>query len=514
MNSHPRTALKMSERLAGRYEIVKQLGHLGATYLAIDHHSPSLARCVIRELRQTHPKLLKRFRREAMTLEQLGRHPQIPQLFAYFSQEERFYLAEEFIEGHALSHELVPGKCLSEGYVTRLLEAVLGVLAHVHRQNVAHGNITPESLIRRRSDGQIFLIGFGQVKMLSTLEVEPSGRIVSCQPASRYAASKQFRPQPSDDLYALGLIALEALAGMNCRDLEQLERKRYAGGASPQEDHAQISPTLTRFIDQLITDLPGQRYPSAEAALAALTGIVSRRQTAEDSRLPTVMVTPGQAQPLLAGPSASPAASLPDLFWLKAVAGILISLTFLGLGFHAWQWGEYRVSRLQQNWQSWRSRPQPYPETSPRQLTSLLEDGSIQLRPAAATAFWAMVAAARADGVNLYPLAGYQSRAEQREQLYDSPTPPTTEAKRRLRLSDYQTGYAIAIGDYDAAKTTDRHPSFAQTRAFRWLAQHGADYGFEPSFESATGTPIEPWHWRYVGDLDSQALFKPTSNPE
>jgi CHASE2 domain-containing sensor protein len=94
--------------LAQRYKIVKVLGSGGfsETYIAEDTQRPGNPQCVLKQLKpaSTKPEALQLARRlfhsEAQTLEKLGTHDQIPQLLAYFEEDEEFYLVQEQIIGH------------------------------------------------------------------------------------------------------------------------------------------------------------------------------------------------------------------------------------------------------------------------------------------------------------------------------------------------------------------------------------------------------------------------------
>src|SRR4028119_2417576 len=134
----------METILAGHYQIVRHLGGggFGQTFLAKDTHLPGNPLCVVKQLKprvsdpatwQTAKRL---FEREAQTLYRLGNYDQIPRLFAHFEQDEEFYLVQEFIEGHSLDQELIPGKQLSEVSVTALLQDILQVLARSEERRV------------------------------------------------------------------------------------------------------------------------------------------------------------------------------------------------------------------------------------------------------------------------------------------------------------------------------------------------------------------------------------------
>ncbi len=160
--------------IRGRYRIEKRLrqGGYGMTYLAVDMDLPSFPQCVVKQLSlqsNNHNILLKvrkMFANEAKVLEKLGeKHDKIPKLLGYFEEEnEEFYLVQEFIDGHDLSHEITSGNHLSENQVIAMLQDILTTLEFVHQQNVIHRDIKPSNLIRRKSDGKIVMIDFGAVK--------------------------------------------------------------------------------------------------------------------------------------------------------------------------------------------------------------------------------------------------------------------------------------------------------------------------------------------------------------
>jgi D-alanyl-D-alanine carboxypeptidase len=128
------------------------------------------------------------------------------------------------------------------------------------------------------------------------------------------------------------------------------------------------------------------------------------------------------------------------------------------------------------------------------------------LRNEAATALERMVNAAAVDGVRLRLLSGYRSYATQR-QLYNNyvATYGRAEADRfsaRPGHSEHQSGLTLDIGDTDAPQC-DIEACFATTSGGRWVAAHGAEFGYIIRYttakESITGYMAEPWHIRYLG---------------
>ena len=119
-----------------RYQVIRVLaqGGFGETYIAQDTRRPGNPICVVKHLKgaNSDPKVFetakRMFQSEAETLEKLGNHDQIPRLLAYFDENKEFYLVQEFIEGHPLSEELIPGQRWSESEVMGMLREVLKIL--------------------------------------------------------------------------------------------------------------------------------------------------------------------------------------------------------------------------------------------------------------------------------------------------------------------------------------------------------------------------------------------------
>lgn len=260
--------------LAGRYEIIRELGKgsFALTYLAKDHHIPSQPLCVVKQLHSIHKNnnsVLKLFEKEAIVLEKLGKHPQIPTLLAYFGQNDNFYISQEYIPGNDLSTEISHGKRWSEDHVIQLLKEVLEILVfvHTHDEGVIHRDIKPKNLMRRQPDGKIFLIDFGSVKELGSIILNPQGgSTVAGSPG--FMPSEQFNGKPcyASDIYAVGITAIYALTGI---DPIKLEEDDYAEKIW-RYSNLQVSDYLAEYLTTMIRRKADKRYPSAVEALEAL----------------------------------------------------------------------------------------------------------------------------------------------------------------------------------------------------------------------------------------------------
>ncbi len=283
--------------LRNRYEIVKLLGSggFGETYLANDLDIPATPKpkCVVKRLHpQTiEPDIQRLFQKEAEILYKLAQnHDRIPKLFAYFEENQEFYLIQEFIEGHDLSKELSPGKKLSETYAIKLLQDVLEILAYVHQNNIIHRDIKPHNIMRRK-DGKLMLIDFGAVKEIGIQKTILSGK-TSCTVSIGtlgFMPSEQAmgKPKPSSDIYALGRTVIFALTGIEPDLLEEDN-----DGEVIWKNHASVSDGLAEILSKMVRDHFTGRYANATEALQALNSLPASTLPIAPSQTSTVIAAP------------------------------------------------------------------------------------------------------------------------------------------------------------------------------------------------------------------------------
>ncbi|MGK7932696.1 MAG: protein kinase [Microcystaceae cyanobacterium] len=261
----------------GRYKIIHGLGEggFGKTYLAKDTELPTKPHCVIKHLqpRFNSPSLLEsakeRFAKEGRSLERLGSHPQIPQLFAYVEENEEFYLIQEWIDGEELRRE-VSRKVFDESKAINLLKDCLDVLSFVHQQGVIHRDIKPSNLLRRRSDQKIILIDFGAVKEIETLTYQAENPTIQTQAIGTpgYMSPEQLYGKPvfSSDLYALGRTIIFALTGRSPIELEDTQ----TGDLKNWQPSIPLNSAFKAILTKMISPRLGERYQSAYEVLQDL----------------------------------------------------------------------------------------------------------------------------------------------------------------------------------------------------------------------------------------------------
>jgi serine/threonine protein kinase len=266
--------LALTERYIPR-SILGQ-GGFGRTFLATDQYKPSQPYCVIKQFlpqaqgTDSIEKASQLFAQEAQRLEELGKHPQIPELMAYFIVDNRQYLVQEFVEGNTLQAELDNNGVFSEKQIKELILEILEILEFVHSKQVIHRDIKPENIIRRSSDNKLFLVDFGAAKVVKPQQRTATGTIIG---SAEYCPPEQSMGKPLfiSDLYSLGVTCLHLLTGTSPFDLysplegEWVWRDYLHGNV--------VSDELGKILEKLAHPIAKHRLQSVAEVIHALSPV-------------------------------------------------------------------------------------------------------------------------------------------------------------------------------------------------------------------------------------------------
>ncbi len=312
---------KLVATLRSRYRIVRTLGQggFGKTFLAVDEDRLK-ARCVIKQFspQLKSPKSLAKavqlFEQEAVRLNELGEHPHIPSLMAYFEQDNRLYLVQQFIEGATLAQELSRQGCFGEQKIREVMAGLLPILKFVHDRHVIHRDITPANIIRRKLDNRLILIDFGIAKVLE--QVGDAGTPGTKIGTEGYAPIEQLRSGrafPASDLYSLGATCLYLMTQTKPDDLYDPIKGNWRWRSKLAEQGVQFSEGMGRILDRLLKDLVMERYQSADEVMQDLRSLLSRPSEATfSSRRMKISPRNNTSPPLSASSDSSSPASSPD----------------------------------------------------------------------------------------------------------------------------------------------------------------------------------------------------------
>ncbi len=271
--------LEAGAEFAG-YEIVRALGRggMGEVYLARqDRPRRDVALKVVRA-GLASDRAARRFEFETETLGRL-RHPGIAQVYAAGVHERRPYFAMEYIDGPTITEHAETNR-LNARQRLRLVAQVASAVQHAHQQGIVHRDLKPDNILVANAGGsggaQPKVLDFGIAKATDadvnrvTMETD-IGQLVGTIP---YMSPEQAGGDPTaidarSDVYALGVLAFELLAGRLPHDLSDklmLEAVRMIREDEPSRlssfDRSLRGDVETIVAKALERD-PARRYDSA-----------------------------------------------------------------------------------------------------------------------------------------------------------------------------------------------------------------------------------------------------------
>ena len=266
----------------GKFEILRLLGQgaMGEVFLGRD---PSIGREVA--IKTIRPALVgvdvggdvrQRFAREAQAAGLLH-HPHVVTVFEFGTDEDLLYLVMEYVPGEDLA-ALMARDALQPSDLLEILAQVCEGLAQAHKQGIIHRDIKPTNIMVQREQGewQAKVMDFGVAK-LSGSEATQTGQVVGTLAYMAPEYLQSGHPDARSDLFAVGVLLYEALAGVPPFD-----------GPSPgsviyrllHETPAPLPPTAFQGISRDVQGLlnhalskdPSNRFQSAEDLAGALRG--------------------------------------------------------------------------------------------------------------------------------------------------------------------------------------------------------------------------------------------------
>ncbi len=272
--------------LNGKYRIVEEVGagSMGTVFRA--EHVTLKKRVAIKILHrdlQVNDEVLKRFQREGIAAGQVN-HPNAIQIFDFDHTEDgKFFLAMEFVEGQDLKTMLLGEGSLKPDQAMHLIRQLLSTLTEAHTHGIVHRDLKPENLmVTRGASGQLNLkvLDFGLSKLvdrpMEASLMTQTGRVMG---TPLYMAPEQWQGEDADtrtDLYSSALILFEMLAGKQPFKGKNLTETlvRSTTEAPPSLVDTATDIDLPDDIDEVIQKALAkerdERYQTAQEMLAAL----------------------------------------------------------------------------------------------------------------------------------------------------------------------------------------------------------------------------------------------------
>lgn len=245
--------LEEGTRLADRYDLIRRLGAGGmsATWLASDRQTDNrVALKFLAESLTPDPKMRELFRKEWRIGSRLM-HAHIVRVFEFHDDDDGPYYGMQYIEGPDIS--ILAGQPVEQAL--RPVGLVADALRYAHGKNVVHRDLKAANILLD-ARGAPYLIDFGVATPAGAV-VSGGGSPISQSPQQRAGAPAS----PADDIYALGVLMHELVAGRPPAGPAPLNIETAAGVG--------LSPALSGLLNDMLAEDPGSR-PEAEQVTGRL----------------------------------------------------------------------------------------------------------------------------------------------------------------------------------------------------------------------------------------------------
>jgi serine/threonine-protein kinase len=272
-----------STLVADRYRLVQSLGH-GAMAEVWEANDELLQRRVAVKILHPHlrtPATVARFRAEGLATARLG-HPAIVTVFDTISLPDLEAIVMELVDGRTLRFVLDQRGTLTIERAVHIAATVADALHMAHLAGVVHRDVKPANIILGR-DGTIKITDFGIAKSDVAIDLTETGTYVG---TARYVAPEQVRGERANarsDVYALGTVLYESLAGHSPfaadHDDALALARLHRDAPSVRIARPDVSPALEAVVARALAREPRDRYESAAAFADALRRVSSLRST-------------------------------------------------------------------------------------------------------------------------------------------------------------------------------------------------------------------------------------------
>src|SRR3954451_15071137 len=272
--------VETTRRLLGnRYELLSVLasGGMGRVWRGRDVLlNRPVAVKVLRSEFTGDPAFVSRFRAEAQHAALL-QHPNIAAVFDYGELEEQgerlAYLVMELVEGESLATLLTRERRLDVPRTLSILRQTAAALAAAHAAGVVHRGVKPGNVLVGR-DGAVKIADFGIAWSASSVPLTRTGQVVG---TAHYLSPEQAqggKASPASDVYALGAVAYECLAGRRAFDGEnsvQIALMQIRDEPPPLPPD--VPAPVRALVEHAMTKDPARRIPDGAAFVAAVDAL-------------------------------------------------------------------------------------------------------------------------------------------------------------------------------------------------------------------------------------------------
>ena len=309
-------------RQLGKYEITELVGQ-GGMATVYKGYQPDIDRFVAIKVLPPHPgrdpNFDDRFRLEARTVAQL-QHPHILPIHDYGTDGEIIYLVTPYLDGGSLK-DLIDEGAIPVAETEKLLRQIASALDYAHRRGVIHRDIKPDNILLD-SEGNAMLADFGIVKILEgDTGLTATGGVLGTPAYMAPEQSQGTGVTPQADIYALGVIVYEMLAGQQPFQADTPMQVMLKHITDPVPNISDVRDSLPQALSpvmmRVLAKNPEDRYQSAsEFSQAFLRAMHNNEPFLTDTRSQTptreTVMDPTEAVPQMAPPAMTSSTMTPS----------------------------------------------------------------------------------------------------------------------------------------------------------------------------------------------------------
>lgn len=252
---------------------------------------------ILKEEYTGDPGFLNRFRAEARHTALLN-HEGIANVFDYGEEGGSAYLVMELVPGQPLSSIIEREQILAPDRALSIIGQTATALSVAHRQGLVHRDVKPGNLLIM-PDGRVKITDFGIARLADQVPLTATGQVMG---TAQYLAPEQATGQPatgSSDIYALGVIGYELLAGRRPFSGEsQIAIALAQVNDAPPDLPESIPHPVRALIASMLAKDPADRPPNAEALAEAVAAIRRNDVRAAEAAVPGMLLFTDSTGPL------------------------------------------------------------------------------------------------------------------------------------------------------------------------------------------------------------------------
>ena len=323
---------QIGQVFGGRYELKARLaiGGMGEVWQAVDRViERNVAIKILKEEYLGDQAFRERFRAEARHAA-LVNHEGIASVYDFGEEDGSAYLIMEMVPGEALSTILEREKFLSPERVLDIIAQTASALHAAHTAGLVHRDIKPGNLLIT-PDGRVKITDFGIARVADQVSLTATGQVMG---TVQYLAPEQATGKgstPSTDIYSLGIVAYEALAGKRpFGGSNQMEIAMAQINDTPPALPDNVDPRIAELVMQCLQKKPFQRPANALALATAAEALMQnpRHRGTGTTVMPNVRMYSDDTTVLSTNTMQNPK---PPVVWPWIAVVILLSITALSL---------------------------------------------------------------------------------------------------------------------------------------------------------------------------------------